>query len=507
MILTLDFGTSVTKAGLWGPDGPVAIAGAPVATSHPAPGRCEQLPSDWWASLTEACARLQELAPSAMASVEVVGCTGARQSFALADAGGGPLGPAILWSDQRAGAEAAALGRALGDADGAPASGIVPDAGSVAAKIAWLAAHDRDRLEASAWVLAPRDLVAWWLTGAVATDATMASRSGLYDGDDVVVEELAGTAATKLAPVLASDRVTGRVSRRAAGALGLVGGTPLVIGAGDRAAEVLGSGAGADCPMASWGTTANVSLPVAVVPDRLPGGLVVSRAADGGWLLEGGLSAGGTLLAWLGGITGRPPEELAELAAASPPGARGVTATPWLDGARAPWWRPGARTALVGLSPANGVADLSRAMVEAVAWDLLRCLEAMAGREPAGPEVSGLAAAGAGSSVAVWLDVLSGITGLPVLCRRSGQAASAGAALLAARALGIPLELDRIDPVERRLAPQSTSVARYRSDRTWIDRVAASVVGLEPPPEAEPADPAAPGEPRAPAPGGESPCD
>ena len=76
----------------------------------------------------------------------------------------------------------------------------MPDAGSVAAKIAWLAAHDRDRLEASAWVLAPRDLVAWWLTGAVATDATMASRSGLYDGDDVVVEELAGTAATKVVP-------------------------------------------------------------------------------------------------------------------------------------------------------------------------------------------------------------------------------------------------------------------------------------------------------------------
>ena len=473
MILTLDFGTSVTKAGLWGPDGPVAIAGAPVATSRPAPGRSEQQPSDWWASLTEACAQLQELAPAAMASVEVVGCTGARQSFALVDAGGDPLGPAILWSDQRAGAEAAALGL---------------DAGSVAAKVAWLATHDRDRLEASAWVLAPRDLVAWWLTGAVATDATMASRSGLYDRDGHVVAELAGTAATKLAPVLASDQVTGRVSRQAAGALGLVGGTPVVIGAGDRAAEVLGSGAGEDRPMASWGTTANVSLPVAVVPARLPGGLVVSRAAGGGWLLEGGLSAGGTLLAWLGRITGRPPEELAELAGTSPPGARGVAATPWLDGARAPWWRPGARTALVGLSPGNGVADLARAMVESVAWDLLRCLEAMAGREPAGPEVSRLAAAGAGSSVEVWLDVLSGITGLPVLCRRSGQAASAGAALLAARALGIPLELDRIDPIEREIGPRPTSVGRYRSDRTRIDQVADSVVGLEPPPPTGPAE-------------------
>jgi sugar (pentulose or hexulose) kinase len=134
------------------------------------------------------------------------------------------------------------------------------------------------------------------------------------------------------------------------------------------------------------------------------------------------------------------------------------------------------------------VADLARAMVESVAWDLLRCLEAMAGREPAGPEVSRLVAAGAGSSVEVWLDVLSGITGLPVLCRRSGQAASAGAALLAARALGIPLELDRIDPIEREIGPRPTSVGRYRSDRTRIDQVADSVVGLEPPPPTGPAE-------------------
>ena len=42
--------------------------------------------------------------------------------------------------------------------------------------------------------------------------------------------------------------------------------------------------------------------------------MVLSRAADGGWLIEGGLSAAGSFVDWLGRITGRPPEALAELA-------------------------------------------------------------------------------------------------------------------------------------------------------------------------------------------------
>ena len=64
-----------------------------------------------------------------------------------------------------------------------------------------------------------------------------------------------------------------------------------------------------------------------------------------------------------------------------------------------------------------------------------------------------------GSGVAVWIDVLTGITGLPVDRRRSGQAASAGAAVLAARAVGME-------------CPTSTSstrsgCGRSRSPRRW----------------------------------------
>jgi xylulokinase len=485
VILTVDLGTSVTKAMLWDAGGLVAQAGVGVETLRPRPRWLEQDPAAWWSSLTEACAVLRDRAGDRFGAVDVVGCTGTRQSVVLAGAAGAPLGPAIIWSDRRAELQAEQLAAALGGEQVFTRTGVPLEAGSVAAKIAWLADNDADRLGASSWVLAPRDFLAWRLTGQVVTDPTMAWRSGLYDLDGRVVAQLAGAARSKLAPVMPSDAVSGRLLPPAATALGLAAGTPVVIGAGDRACEVLGSGASESSPMVSWGTTANVSLPLDVRPTVRPPGMVLSRGAgDGGWLLEGGLSAAGSFLAWLGRLTGRVEltaselGQLADLATQSPPGARGVVATPWLDGARAPWWDHRAAAAFTGLHSDHGLADLVRAAFESVAREVVRCLESMAARQPTGPPLAELAAGGSGAAAPVWLEVLTGVTGLAVSVRRSGQAASAGAAMLAARAVGMEFELDTADPVDRLVVPDPAAVRCYADGWAQAQRVAAAVMEL-----------------------------
>jgi xylulokinase len=169
---------------------------------------------------------------------------------------------------------------------------------------------------------------------------------------------------------------------------------------------------------------------------------------------------------------------LAALALESAPGARGVAATPWLEGARAPWWQPEAGAAFVGLGSAHGPADVARAAFESVAWEVMRCLEVMASRRPAGCPVTELALAGSGAAIPVWLDVLTGITGLPAGRRRSGQAASAGAARLAAAAVGMDVDFDLVDPVETRVAPDRAAAERYIELRDQAERVAAAVVDL-----------------------------
>jgi xylulokinase len=484
VILTLDFGTSVIKAALWAADGLVALEGVAVETSHVAPERAEQDPGAWWSALREACAALRSVEPRAFATIEVVGCTGARQTLVMADAGGRALGPAIVWSDRRAGTEAEQLRRRLESSGPTlPDSGIEVDAASVAAKLAWLATYERDRLAAASWILAPRDYLVWTMTGVVATDPTMAWRSGLYDLDGRPRPELVGRSGRLLPPLVAPDQVVGGLTVGSARSLGMRSGTPVVIGCGDRASEVLGSGATVTSPMVSWGTTANVSVPLDAATDaatsvpRVPAGVVLTRGATGGWLLEGGISAAGSLLAWLSTVTGRTERALAEMAATSPPGARGVVAAPWLEGARAPWWREDAAAALVGLGPSHTAADLARAAFESVAWDVLRCLDVMEASDEAAASV-GLMSTGGGSGIPVWLEVLSAVTGRPVEVRSSGQAASTGAALLAARAIGREFDLADLDPVVARTVPDAVTTATYRNLRDHVDSVAGTLVDL-----------------------------
>jgi sugar (pentulose or hexulose) kinase len=153
-----------------------------------------------------------------------------------------------------------------------------------------------------------------------------------------------------------------------------------------------------------------------------------------------------------------------------------VTVLPWLDGARAPWWQDGARGAVLGLSSAHDAGDLARAAFEAVAYDVRRCLVAM---EPATGPATGLALGGAGTGVPVWSSVLTAVTGLPARGRQSGEAASAGAALLAAWATGDPRRLDDLDPPAKEIEPDPGAVAFYRDQWERAERIATAVLELE----------------------------
>jgi len=481
LILTLDLGTSTTKAVVWDGDGPRTVGRASIDTVFAGADRAEQDPAAWWASVCAACAEARRRSPRSLAAVDAIGFAAARQTFVPVTAAGDPLGPALVWSDRRASAQAETMAESLGGTDAVRRrTGAVLDGAAMAAKAAWLAAHEPDRLAASRWLLTPRDLVVHRMTGEVVTDSTMVSAAGLCDSSGEPVAELVSAIGDRLPPVLAPDTVAGALAPGPAAELGVPAGVPVVVGAGDRACEVLGSVASGHRPMVSWGTTANVSVPIGEFPDPVPDGLVVTRAASGGWLLEGGLSAAGSLVAWLSTLTGLGTDALMTRAVPVPAGAHGVVALPWFGGARAPWWRDRAGGAFVGLSFDHDPGDLARAVVEAVAWEVLRCLRAAAaGGAPAA--ATSLALSGAEAGTAPWTEVLTAVTGLPALRRRSDQAASAGAALLVARATGAEYDIERMDPVVDTVVPDPAAVSRYADLQARADAAARAVVGLDRP--------------------------
>lgn len=171
-ILTIDLGTSATKAVLWSEDGPIAMGRAPVDVEHPRPGWVEQDPEGWWTSTLDACARLPS---EERMQVDAVGFSSQRDTFVPVTTAGEPIGRAITSADRRATEEVAGLGE-----DFHVLTGVVPDAGTVAAKVAWMRRHEPGRLSGGQrWIFGPRDLIAFRLTGRGITDASVASRTGL----------------------------------------------------------------------------------------------------------------------------------------------------------------------------------------------------------------------------------------------------------------------------------------------------------------------------------------
>ena len=456
-ILTIDLGTSATKAALWSEDGPIAMGRAAVDVEHPRPGWVEQDPETWWSSAIEACAQLPD---DQRARVDGIGFSSQRDTFVPVTTAGEPIGRAIASADRRAGEMVAGLGP-----DFQVLTGVVPDAGAVAAKVAWMRRYEPDRLSGGQrWIMGPRDLVAFRLTGRGVTDASVASRTGLLALDG------AGLDGAELLPeVVGPTSVIGNVLPSMSSSLGVPAGTPVVAGAGDRACELLGVAATTARPMVSWGAIAGVSVPVGHVPPPDPG-IVVSRGALGGYVMEADLSAAGSALAWLGRLTGRRPDELSREADDIDAGAAGLLALAWLGGARAPWWEARTGLTFAGLTPVHTAAHLARALVEGVAYDAARCLDRAA------PDAVELSLAGGGASMPLWRRVLSGVANRPVVARTHGEAASVGAAIVAGRALGSAFDPDRLDPVVVREEPFDSDVVAYGDLRMRHEMVARATI-------------------------------
>jgi sugar (pentulose or hexulose) kinase len=85
--------------------------------------------------------------------VSAIGLCGARETFVPVAEDQTVLGAALVWSDRRAGAEAARLAEQFGGVERLRQRvGIVVDAGSMLAKLAWLARYEPGRLERSRWL-------------------------------------------------------------------------------------------------------------------------------------------------------------------------------------------------------------------------------------------------------------------------------------------------------------------------------------------------------------------
>lgn len=437
-LLTFDLGTTACKAALFRTDGRLlATASAEYPTHHPQPDWAEQDPLDWWGAAV-ATGR-EVLAQAEGTSVVGIGLSSQRETVVPVDETGAALHPAILWMDRRSAGQAAALAAHGGEGALHRRTGMRCDATFTATKLRWLSDTQPDLVHRARWFLQPKDYLIMRLTGRPALDPSLASRTLLWQsatsGWATDLVEWCGIQAEQLPPVAQSGSAVGNLTTEAARVLGLPEGIPVATGAGDRACEALGAGIAQGAAMVSIGTAVNVSAAAPAWPaDPVTGVLYSVHSVQGQWLAEQGVSTGGTLLRWLRDLVGASDyDALAAEAAASPPGAGGVLLLPFFMGARSTRWNPAARGVLAGLTLGHKRGDLARAVMEGLALEIRACF-ALADPDR---QVREVAILGGGARSPLWCAIIAAATGRPAVTLASGEAASVGAAVLAAQAVGL----------------------------------------------------------------------
>ncbi len=438
MHLGIDLGTSGVKAVLTGAAGEVlAQATAPLGLSNLHPLWSEQDPEAWWDATVLALTALRR--QHDLSALCGIGIAGQMHGAVLLDSADQVLRPAILWNDGRSHAECGALeaveprSRAI--------TGNLAMPGFTAPKLLWVRGHEPAIFARTARILLPKDWLRLRLTGEAVSEMSDAAGTLWLDvaarrwSPDMLAAT--GLDLSHMPRLVEGTEIAGRLRADAAALLGLPPGIPVAAGAGDNAAGAVGIG----CvqpgdAFVSLGTSGVVFVSdPGFLPD--PGRAVHAfcHCLPDTWHRMSVILSAAASLAWLARATGTPEAALLEELEREGLAAGGrVVFLPYLSGERTPHNDPAATGTFFGLHGSTGRADLTRAVLEGVAFALADGVDAL---EAHGAPIPSLTAIGGGARSAAWLRILAATLGRPILATEGAEVGPAlGAARLARIACG-----------------------------------------------------------------------
>jgi xylulokinase len=436
--LGIDIGTSSTKALLMAADtGDVlAVASAEYPIHNPQPDYAEQNPSDWWQATIQT---VREVVSRTDADIAGIGLSGQMHGTVLLDNTQTPLHPAIIWADGRTAGTVQTMETLLPLETSIPITGTRPAAGFTGITLVWLRQNQPQLLESAAHVLLPKDYVRLKLTGQLATDITDAAGTALFNvqrqqWSDEVID--AYQLPRDLFPqVLASYEVAGRLTSEAADALGLSAGVPVVAGCADQPAQAFGNGiTRPGLASITIGSGGQVFMPLSNEDDvQTDERLHVFCHATGDLYALGATLSAGLSLRWLRDIAASDTDEafdvFSQAASDVAAGSEGLLFLPYLNGERTPHMNAQARGGFIGLRLAHTRGHLARAIMEGVAFSLRQAYEICL---TTGADPQELVISGGGADSAVWRQILTDVTGEPLVKSLRDEQAALGAATLAA---------------------------------------------------------------------------
>jgi len=447
-VIAYDLGTGGVKASVHDESGRVLRKTiTEYRTYYPADGWHEQRPEDWWSAVASSTKSLME----GFDPGEVVCLALSGQSLVAAPIGesGELLADSVpIWSDTRPREQVSAFFDRVehddfyeitGNGFPAPCYSIF--------KLMWLKQHKPDIYTRIYKVLGSKDYINYRLTGKMAIDRSYASGTGAFDlltgTMNQKILNAAGISPDIFPSIHAPHAVLGNLAPEAARALGLNQNTLVACGGVDNACMALGAvGAGGGGVYTSLGSSAwiaaNSEKPIL---DRIKKPYVFAHIEKGMFTSAFSIFSGGSSLRWLRDTL--CPDfagdgaylKMDAFAGESPIGSRGVLFNPSLAGGTSQDRSIHIRGGFAGLSLGTGRADMIRAAMEGIAFNLRMSLESLRGQVNLS---NTMLFCGGGSKSLFWMQMFADIFNMKIRKTNIDQdAASMGAAAIALRAAGI----------------------------------------------------------------------
>ena len=467
-ILAYDVGTSGVKTVLIDLKGNVlaqATADYPIFT--PSLGWAEQKPDDYWQAIIKSTREALVLCDTAKGQVAALAFSTQSMGIIPIDERGDILYDNITWVDGRATAQA----KMINDFVGAEMVG----GKDVICKLLWLKGERPDIYDKTKYFMDVNCYLRYKATGLIKTELTGASSYGLDIANLTWNEEIYGAAGIgtgKFPQLIKSTDLVGGLTREAAGALGLLEGTPVYGGCDDVQAAALGAGAmGEGDGHIYLGSSAWLCVTTENLFDMIVNGAATVKSADPKKNVVVGVtqSAGMTVDHAVGmfyknencsgNIFDRISEEMGDI----PPGSENLIVTPWIFGEYCPITSEAVRMTMFNLTNMHTRAHIMKAIFEGIGYNLRWIKENY--KRDFGIELSQLRVIGGGSNNDQWMQILADLMQVKIQTIEDMQYAGArGAAMCALVGLGIYGNFDRaaeLIKVKKEFVPKESNFDIY----------------------------------------------
>ena len=479
-ILAHDLGTSGNKATLYDTKGRLCdFVLCEYPTFYPEDRFVEQNPEDWWDAVVRSTRDLMQKARIAPAQVLCVSFSAQMMGCLPVGRDGRALRNMLIWADTRAAKQEKEMIEAIGLECGYRITGHRLSASYSAAKLLWLRDNEPEVYKNTHKMLHAKDYIVLRLTGKWATDYSDASGTNLMDIEKKQwsgeILKALNIPEAMLPELHCSSDVIGGVTTEAAAITGLLEGTPVVLGGGDGSCACVGAG------VVSPGNAYNVVGSSSWISLASEKPLFDSAMRTFNWVhLDenlytpcGTMQAAGYSYSWfrdtLGAEEVKEAKELGTsaytllnaLAERSPVGAGGLIYLPYLLGERSPRWNHNARGSFIGLKVSTTKADMTRAVLEGVGYNLKIILDILRSQE----SIPKLTMIGGGAKGETWLRILSDIWQIPLeVPQYMEEATSMGAAVCAGVGIGLYPDyrvIQKMNPAVRTVSPNADNAKPY----------------------------------------------